>query len=1343
MGVDLNKAFKSGGLTKYTPNTPNRVNGKKITYVTPKPVNIKKAISTGGLSTPASRNQAVIDQAKRIRARDIQIARQQAIVKRRLTDAKKKEISNIQTGFRGKLWDKATFGQSRRERGSRETAVQYYHENEQYWGSAIENRQKNYQNKGAKLKDWVLQANSEGEYKRRVREANAWLDREYKLIGRDINDYNKSQKELAVHSEKPLTGGLAKVAGKFKKVVGNVAGTSFNALTWTTSQPQRVLNTAKNVIKPNNLRQYYGGDEKKGGIDAKGWKDKLKNAYNASRDQRIVGFSKQDEKERLAGWTKKIRVKTKNGWETRKVTRTPSWLDRTRVKYGDDVVDMMLDPMSIAPNGWGGKLSKGAGGLAFKGLRRSKQFRNFAISATAIKQMAKHSRFGKAGKWLNKEFTPRGERARQAVNLLNEDLSKTQKAFRKEKGYIYKRFGSVKSGMATKRGDFIRDQIQTNQRLEARADVFKRQHERLTQDFVKRLEDFSESEVRHLTQYARNGKWTVGGKLGINKYRKKELTSFLEDYQVRAKEIADAERLQNRAKNYLPEFTGKNYDSSKSRKLFGTNYHGQGKQQLQESIIMREFTSDYDQSSSFLQQLKATEKSILKNAQKNRRSLSVYEQEQLQNIERQRNAIGKLTKRYESKFGHIRSAIEKTRESARPAIKWSRRGGLQTNFTKQGLKNTGADLFRLPQSVWRKSVLKYNPAWYVNNMAWNIPASISGGGAGVFDEYKKLLTNAKYRNQMAKSLPEGVRSKINREIGNAGLASKIEDTSRTATFLALKKAGKSDDEALKITNRWLFDYTTKNWERPIKAVLPFWQWQKNLLKLGAQMPFTNPRSAKAYSETYKKFYQRPYDQLPSEVQEYTDPDTGKKVTYDPRKFYKGKAKIGDNFYGLPFFAVNPETMLQFGVNPYLTAGADYMTSSDRLGNPNTDRKGWSILGERFPQINLARNFLNRNKKRATKYFSESGNSKSQQGYDESKPNYDKSLDNRVKFKNNAKSFFGIPRGVKFDRGEYETKKRLTAFNKEFFAKDWEKLEDKDYDKAQAQKEKLAKKYGFDLKKDIYDNYWSKYDTPTTKRTKALKEKAHRFNTRYWDEWYSKKAGIKGVRKSERPAYFIKKFEEWRKNHTFADNVYYKIPQLSTYDKSGNKGKKEYVNPFTLRNKEAETNARVAEGKRKYQRYLEYQKAKKTGDWSWFEKNGTGLSDKAKSYRLARKSGDWSAFNAQYGDKRKSSPYKFDGKYFKSAQSMKRFQQGSFWKKYYEAGSLKEKQELLKANPQFQTFKQPTTQAEWDAVRKKMRTNFRKRAGKVKGFNISREKQIKMIKKGLPANFGRSYKLKYK
>ena len=1201
-------------------------------------------------------------------------ARQAAakVERKRLTDAKNAEITSGKNSWYGKLNNAVLKGN---ERQGRELAMQYFNQNETVWGGHIMAKQRNYELEGARLNDWVIQSKSEAEYNERVKYANSWLETQYNEITADINDFTETQKQLAAYGQTPLSGMASKVLRTGKKIVGDVGGKAWNALTWTASQPSRAINTAINLGNPNRLRMYDDGTELKGGSRNLQW------AYNASKDQRLLGRGKADEKAQMEWLQKTLDRKRASGGTNILGTSTSSGFlrngefDRLRILYGDDLVNLLSDPLNFFTNNWAVKA-----GEKIKGTKLAKSFGN--LTKTNIDKV-----FEKAG--TNKFITN--------ILISNEARKSNPNSIR----------NWIKKPVGTRTDDFYHDNKQLidyrnglKEEFAKRVSDWQQVQKTYFKDTQIKLANLTDDQARIFQEYV------LPQTFANEKTQKLSKQSFSWDYVdlPRGFGKADKRALEDLARSLKNstdqlralgmDFADQVGDTSRSSKILRFNNRSYIPNYAKDTPIKPYADDNRINTSSWYLQRKTS--NVKQSAEQLRYS---YEKRISSQIYPETGAgrwLAFNSDKYKQQISEIDRILELRKAQYSPT-QLSRINEITQNF-----KYT-------PMKIWKKSVLKWNPAWYVNNILWNVPASVSAAGADVFLEYGKLITNKNYWKQVYKTLPDGVASNISNEIGKGALATKIEDVARIATFNALKKKGFSDDKALKQVNNWLFDYGTKNWERPIKGILPFWHWQKNIIRLGATMAFQSPRSAKVYSEGYKQFFERPLNSLPNEDQVYTDPETGQEVTYNPREAYKGKAKIGNKWYGVPSFAVNPETALQFGINPYLSAAADLADSKNRFGERNTDRKAWTVLADRFPAINLGRAAVNRNNKDIEFWFSQSGNSKWAQGWDNDKSNYKQGLDNNRKFYNTLKSFVGMPRGVEFDETEFNLKKNLTNFNKEFFAIDWAAKEDVDYKAAQKEKEELAKKYGFDLQSDIYDNYWSKYDTETTRNTKALKKDAAKFNSPdsgYWADYFKLPAGSRTQASARRP-FLIGKFDEWKRDHTFANNPYYKLP---------NKGE---INPFTLKRQESDSQARRKAGKAKYQRYLEYQKAKASGDWSWFEKNG--------STKRARQ----------------STPYTFDGKFFKSEESMNRYKVGAAWQEYFKLDSLAEKKAFLAAHPELPQYETPTTAEGWTELRKTLRSKTRERARKLSGFDANRELLIAEIKKGLPVKSARTKRIKYK
>jgi len=1282
MAIKVQTSYKPATIriaTGVTAMTPSKVTiqGSSVTpqkpTVNPQPQ--KAPVYQAAATTKTyQKAQAANDAAA---ARRFAIAQEKAqaaaaIQRKRLADAKQAEI-----GARSGNWFTKTAKNvaSYDQRVGRETAFKYAQDNERVWAGNIIARQNEFERKASELKNWVMQSGSESEWNRRVKEAERWLNTEEKTINSDIDDYTKTQAELMAFSQQQMSGTLPALGRGVKSTLGKVTSAGWNALTWTASQPQRLVNTAKNFVNPNNKRMYYGGDEKKGGLTGAGSNmfsqslDQLKKSYNASRNQRTVGFSKEDEARRLETRTGRIQVKTKNGYEWRDVTRKPSGLDAFRVKYGDDIADFALDPLAWLPNNWAARgaaavgVKKGLTKLSSKGFElagKNKFTRDFVLN-----QAVRQSDPSSLRNWFKKregtrldDFYRDNKAAITERNLVSEKKKALVDAWKGIKGEfnpIERELRKLSDGDARLLQEYILGKTFKGSRFST--ETVKPTH---SWQNVELPRNFGRQQRRHLEDLARGMKGATD--------RLRSLGIDYAEGMGKTKRADLIRKANNRA--YVPQFVKRNFDEATPSK------GGKMPDWYLKSKTGQTVQSSHDLAQSF---------------GKRYRGQMWAESPEGQSLGRYYEPLDTYQKQLQRKIS-IRKQGYKPNQGSR--------------FNDFGIKKRGFT----PTGVWKKSVLKYDPAWYVNGVGYNIPASLSAAGPRVIGEFAKIMRHPNQWKAIVEGLPEGVLSGLKVDIGRAAIT---DDMPRVATFLALKKKGLSDADAIKQVDRWLFSYKNKNYERPLRAIAPFMQWQKNLLRLSTTMPFHAPRSAKAYSDAYKTAFQRPYEALPNQEQTYKDEATGQEQTFNPKEFYKGKAKIGDNWMNLPFFALNPEKMLEFGINPYLASGLDYLSGQDKFGRTNTNRKAWTILAERFPQINLARAQANRNNMDTEKWFAAGGNSKMAQGYDASKPNYKESLDNNAKFGKVVKSFLGVPRAVKYDAAEYDRKARLSKFNKDFFAKDWDVRLDElkkavgdtqfawddktsPYNQLRAEQESLAKKYGFDLQKDIYDNYWSKYDTENTKRTKQLKRSAYDFNSDFWRDYISLPQGSKTQASVRRP-FLLGKYDEWKKNNTFAENPYYDIPKFNVYDAKGNKtGDKAAKNPYTLRAEEAASLARRRAGKLKYQRYLDYQSSKKSGDLSAYEK--------------------------RYGKyKGKSSPWQYDGKFFKSEATMKRYKEGALWDEYYKLTSSADKQAFFVEHPELRQFEQPTTQAEWDELRLMLREKRNKKLAGLDGFTARREK----------------------
>lgn len=615
-----------------------------------------------------------------------------------------------------------------------------------------------------------------------------------------------------------------------------------------------------------------------------------------------------------------------------------------------------------------------------------------------------------------------------------------------------------------------------------------------------------------------------------------------------------------------------------------------------------------------------------------------------------------LLKRYDDKVLPAREAVEKAYSKTKSPIEKVRRA-------------IGA-----PTRLWKKSVLKYRPAWTVNNVLYNTQAGLLSGGLDYIPEQARMLRPSYARRALA-DVPEEVRTNLAKEIGSKGRLNRfysgVENNPRIATYRALVKKGLTPEQALKRVDKYFFNYTTNNWERPIKSVLPFWSWQKNLTKAAVKMPFDRPLAAQAYNkvERYQKQdYEKQFAQLVPELKKYGYSDEEiQQFKEEQAKYFAGRLRIGGKYYTTPFNAFSEQGLTSMGFNPYLAAAGEWANAKDSYGRDISGNEASLIrrLTTKFPQAELG---YKRYKgwrvdkgldKPATKYIGKPGSegyglTKEKQGYDPSKPNYVPSLDPRTKTTQDVSAFLGKPRGIEFDKSKFLEGKKLQKITAEYFNKstDWKNM---DFAEAEKQRTELFAKFGMTAD-DFYKGILSKYDTDHAKKVKGLKEDAAAKNKALFEEYAKQPKGTRNV-------WATKKLNELVANGYFNDNPFLKS--------------------FKWLNKESFDKA----GKQELVKY-----ALETGDWSKYRaKYGSKTSQKSKDWKAAKASGNWAAYRSKYGTK--STPYQTDGKFFKSAESMARYKEGQFWREYA-AASKAERRQLLADNPEYNR-RADWTDEQWD------------------------------------------------
>lgn len=594
-----------------------------------------------------------------------------------------------------------------------------------------------------------------------------------------------------------------------------------------------------------------------------------------------------------------------------------------------------------------------------------------------------------------------------------------------------------------------------------------------------------------------------------------------------------------------------------------------------------------------------------------------------------------------------------------------------------------------PMRLWKKSVLKYNPAWHVNNALWNTPASLAAGGKGTAKTYGKIfkgmVKERTFTPQILKDLPSEI---VQQGIMGKGMASKIEGTARGASYKTLIDKGFTPKQAEKRVNDWLFDYTTKNYERPIKAVLPFYNWNKGLAKLALKMPFKYPRQAAKFGATNRYLASQQAD-LPND-QEVKDPITGETKTYSPKTNMKGKFRIpGTNHWrNLPFYPLDGD---QVTVNPFLQGFNDFKSGKDIFGRDTTQSSIVGKISKFIPQADVASKQYKRLEakfnpaKFKKNWIAETGTSKSGQGIDKSKTNYMKSLDPRDEANSSLASFFGIPRGTDFDPKLNKFKNNMYQFQKKFFATDWDAIDD--YSERTKQQEAMAKSHGFDM--PFVYKYWSRYDTDFSKAQKAQKDEARKIESEYWTKYHSLPKGVKGKSLSQRAKYSQDKLTELLRSGKLSENRFVlkgKLRQMISKlpeDKAIRAGKE----------------ARISAGKAKYARGMakkaDYDYAKRTGDWSrWRSKYGDTRSAKSKF---------WQSYWGEPDLAKRREMMRANPQYSKrtiTQSDPKKVEEARFWSRYASVPKA-EKAQLLRENPQYAT-RNDWTDEQWDIWKKQKR-----------------------------------------
>lgn len=739
----------------------------------------------------------------------------------------------------------------------------------------------------------------------------------------------------------------------------------------------------------------------------------------------------------------------------------------------------------------------------------------------------------------------------------------------------------------------------------------------------------------------------TNGKLGEAKwfqrgaFRNPELKTKLESIAARYKkftdEMAKADKITPSGSRFLGDSPRQYYADTSwlpkgakgldeyNFKLFKKKDRVQSARDLSQSQVDRLFKSDVEQY-------------FAKNATKSQKASKAELQE--------------LTKKYDDTVGVSRAAVEEAYKKTRTLY-----GRTRGFLDKYG-----------PTALWKKSVLKYRPAWYVNNFLYNTQAAGLAGGGRALLEQAKLMRPKNFRAAMAE-VPEGVKTALAKEIGKGKIAkfgNNIENLSRLAAWRALKAKGLTDKQALKRINRYLIDYKTRNIERPLKAVAPFYSFQKGIAKAAIQMPFDRPLAAKAYNELdqfQQEQFNNDFDSVVPALKEkgYSDEEI-EQMRQEQAKYFKGRLKVGDNYITTPFNAFSEKGLSNLGLNPYASALAEYGTSKDSFDRPvsGSDSSFISRLTTKFPQADLAKKAAS-NPTKVEKWIGKTGS----EGYGLPKEKFSQKTD---KLGADLAAFFGAPRGMKFDTEKFLERKGMQKLVDEYFKTDWKSM---DFPAQEKKRGELFAKYGVTAE-EFYEGELAKYDNPTAKKIKDLKKEAKEKTHKLFEEYFAQPSGTRNV-------WATNKLRELNKTGYFDKN-----PFLKSFD---------WTNPTTIKNA----------GKQ-----MAYQEAKRTGNWKSYNAK-YGMTEKAKNAAFWQKYYSTSDPAGRRQLLRENSQYASRG-----VKSEAEVAEGKFWAQYVTA-SKDRRRDLLKENPQYNR-RSAWSQKMWDEWKANQKATERTKLAKVDKFS---------------------------
>lgn len=614
-----------------------------------------------------------------------------------------------------------------------------------------------------------------------------------------------------------------------------------------------------------------------------------------------------------------------------------------------------------------------------------------------------------------------------------------------------------------------------------------------------------------------------------------------------------------------------------------------------------------------------------------------------------------------------------------------------------------------PNRVWKNSVLKFSPSWSVNNAIYNAGAAgLAGGRAGLTEQIKMVNPRywrkamdedrRKFGGNLGREFDRGKRLSIklpdkkvarydkasawgpkqrsidvngnpifDRTKRSIGLPSTrkldrfyngLEDWSRVAAGRGAMRNGATADEALKRVNKYFGDYKIRNWERPIKAVVPFYSFQKTIAKAAINMPLDRPGAAIGLHRLDQYQHQQYDDEFQKIVPDlkrlgYTDAEIAG-IKADNAKYFAGRLKVGNKWITTPFNAFSEQKFDGVSINPYLAAAGETATGKDRFGTQLTGANStWeNRLVSKFPQAAIvqkgwqALQVANGNSQPKQSWIADPGSDgyglpKQKQGSNPNAADYDRDLDPRAKLGQTVAAFFGVPRSLEFDAQGIIKAKTLQKLTADYFAQDWAGM---DYETEQKKKAELFKKYGV-TEDDFYRGVLSKYDNPESIKIKNLKNAAADSNKDLFAQYEMQPVGTRNM-------WATQKLRELN-----AAGYFDKNPFLKSFS---------WINPGTVA------------------------KADKQAAYSYhartaFEYNGKFFKSQASLDRF------------KANDTRER--FSVDGKFFKSAASRDAYisynsPKNQFWREYFAAPAA-DRKTLLAAHPQFND-RASWTETDWQA-----------------------------------------------